>query len=136
MRGEIKIKLLFLTWMIISPVLLSGQKSDEPFPFHNIEYYDSKQGLSGSEIYWATQDKHGFLWFMTDNSLNRFDGYSFRSYSNNFDAKSVSPGQYWGISEDNDGKLWIPVSVKDFIRMILIMKSFINTATRKVILIP
>ena len=99
---------LYFGLFVLSPLFAYVQKSDEPFPFHNIEYYDSKQGLSGSQVYWATQDKHGFLWFMTDNALNRFDGYSFRSYSNNFDAKSIRRSQYWGLSEDNDGKLWFP----------------------------
>src|SRR4030095_15039063 len=80
----------------------------DSFPFCNVDYYDSKQGFNGNNVYWAAQDKHGFLWFMSDNILNRFDGYSFRAYSNNFDAKSIRRGQYWGISEDNDGKLWIP----------------------------
>src|SRR5215471_1274210 len=108
MRARLQQKISFyFLWLIISPLILSGQKVD-PFPFHNIDYYDSKQGFKGSHVYWATQDKHGFLWFMADNILNRFDGYSFRSYSNNFDAKSVRRAQYWGISEDNDGKLWIP----------------------------
>jgi len=105
---ELKKIFLYFVWFILSPLIAFVQKKDEPFPFSNIEYYDSRQGLSGSDVYWATQDKRGFLWFMTDNSLNRFDGYSFRSYSNNFDAKSIRRGQYWGISEDNDGKLWIP----------------------------
>jgi ligand-binding sensor domain-containing protein/two-component sensor histidine kinase len=99
---------LYLGLFILSPLFAYVQKSEEPFPFHNIEYYDSKQGLRGNEVFWATQDKRGFLWFMTDNSLNRFDGYSFRSYSNNFIDKSIRRGHYWGLSEDKDGKLWIP----------------------------
>jgi ligand-binding sensor domain-containing protein/two-component sensor histidine kinase len=105
-RTQQKIAFYFL-WLIISPLILFGQK-DEPFPFRNVDYYDSKQGLSGDNVYWATEDKRGFLWFMTDNSLNRFDGYFFRSYSNNFDSKSIRRGQYWGLSEDKDGNLWIP----------------------------
>jgi ligand-binding sensor domain-containing protein len=109
MRFEgIKKIFLYFVWLILSPLIAYVQKSEEPFPFLNIEYYDAKQGLIGSDVYWATQDKQGFLWFMTGNSLNRFDGYSFRSYSNNFDAKSVRRAQYWGLSEDKDGKLWIP----------------------------
>ena len=99
---------LYFGLFVLSPLFAYVQKSEEPFPFRNIEYYDSKQGLSSSEVYWGTQDRRGFLWFMTRNSLNRFDGYSFRSYSNNFDTKSVDEAGYWGISEDNDGKLWIP----------------------------
>ncbi|HEU5167761.1 MAG TPA: hypothetical protein VFU29_19580, partial [Chitinophagaceae bacterium] len=105
---ELKKMFLYFVWFILSPLIAYEQKSEEPFPFQNIEYYDSKQGLIGSDVYWATQDKRGFLWFVTGNSLNRFDGYSFRSYSNNFDEKSIRRGQYWGLSEDKDGKLWIP----------------------------
>src|SRR4029453_544075 len=105
---ELKKTFLYFAWFILSPLFAYVQKSEEPFPFRNIEYYDSKQGLSSSNVWWATQDKHGFLWFMTDNSLYRFDGYSFRSYSNDFDAKSIRRGEYWGLSEDKDGKLWIP----------------------------
>jgi signal transduction histidine kinase/sugar lactone lactonase YvrE len=85
-----------------------GLSLQDNFPFHNIEYYNSKQGLSGSAVHWAIQDTHGFLWFMTESSLNRFDGYSFRPYSNNFDAKSVNQALYMGLSEDRNGKLWIP----------------------------
>jgi ligand-binding sensor domain-containing protein/two-component sensor histidine kinase len=99
---------LYFGLFILSPLFAYEQKTEEPFPFRNIEYYDSKQGFSGSNVWWATQDKHGFLWFMTDNLLYRFDGYFFRSYSNDFDAKSIRRSEYWGISEDNEGKLWIP----------------------------
>ncbi|HEV8507088.1 MAG TPA: two-component regulator propeller domain-containing protein [Chitinophagaceae bacterium] len=45
---------------------------------------------------------------MTDHSLNRFDGYSFRSYPYNFDVTSLGKSGYWGLAEDPDGKLWIP----------------------------
>ena len=105
---ELKKIFLYFVWFMLSPLIAFVQKKDEPFPFRNIEYYNSKQGLSGNDVYWATQDNHGFLWFMTGNSLNRFDGYSFRTYSNNFDAKSVNQADYWGLSEDPNGKLWIP----------------------------
>jgi ligand-binding sensor domain-containing protein/two-component sensor histidine kinase len=88
--------------------MLSGQKSEEPFPFHRIEYYGSEQGLKGSEVFWATQDRNRFIWFMTDHSLNRFDGSTFRSYPYNFNATSLGESGYWGLAEDPDGKLWIP----------------------------
>jgi ligand-binding sensor domain-containing protein len=59
-------------------------------------------------VYFVTQDSLGFLWFITDNGLNRFDGYSFRSWSYKAsDPASLSIGQYWGLTEDKNGVLWI-----------------------------
>jgi ligand-binding sensor domain-containing protein/two-component sensor histidine kinase len=52
------------------------------------------------------QDKHGFLWFATDNGLSRFDGYSFV----NFNASNLSglpSSKVVSLCEDNDGNIWI-----------------------------
>ena len=79
------------------------QAAQYNFPFHHIEYLNSTQGLKGSEVSWIIQDKRGFLWFMTDAALNRFDGYSFRSFP--YNINSLSTG--W-MFEDKNGALWMP----------------------------
>src|SRR6185436_13771271 len=108
MDRQIKTKLLFFTWFIASPVLLLAQKKEDPFPFTQIQYYGTEQGLSSDNVWYVTQDSLGFLWFITRNGLNRFDGSSFRSWSYKAnDSNSLSIGQYWGLTEDKNGVLWI-----------------------------
>lgn len=38
------------------------------------------RGLSNNHVLGITQDKNGFIWIATDEGLNRFDGYSFKTY--------------------------------------------------------
>jgi ligand-binding sensor domain-containing protein len=43
-------------------------------------HYQVEQGLSNNTVYCTLQDKHGFLWFGTKDGLNRFDGYTFKTF--------------------------------------------------------
>ena len=105
-----RIKKIFLYFpLFISPLVFWAQKNTEAFPFHNIEYLSTKQGLLGDDVNWITQDRNGFMWITTQHGLSRYDGYSFKTYS--YDPKqsaSLSPGWYWGIEEDEEGLLWLP----------------------------
>lgn len=38
------------------------------------------RGLSNNHVVGITQDKNGFIWIATDEGLNRYDGYSFKTY--------------------------------------------------------
>jgi ligand-binding sensor domain-containing protein len=42
--------------------------------------FSDVQGLSQSTVQAIVQDEIGFLWFGTEEGLNRFDGYSFAVY--------------------------------------------------------
>ncbi|HEX7846181.1 MAG TPA: hypothetical protein VF476_10310, partial [Chitinophagaceae bacterium] len=80
----------------------------ETFPFKHIEYFNSENGLNGNEVSAMAQDKNGFLRVMTDHALNRYDGYTFRSYSYDpRDSNSISTGWYFHLTEDKDGLLWL-----------------------------
>lgn len=67
-----------------------------------------EQGLSQSSVYAVVQDKQGFLWFGTQDGLNRFDGYTltvFRQQSDN--PKSLPNNCIQTLYEDQSGKLWV-----------------------------
>ena len=68
----------------------------------------TNNGLSNNYVSDIFQDKYGFLWFATDDGLNRFDGYEFKIYRNNPDDKnSISDNTILSFSNDANGNLWI-----------------------------
>ena len=42
--------------------------------------YTTHEGLPIDNVYTATQDGNGFIWFSTDFGITRFDGYKFKNY--------------------------------------------------------
>jgi signal transduction histidine kinase/ligand-binding sensor domain-containing protein len=70
--------------------------------------YTITEGLSQSVVNCIYQDSHGFMWFGTQNGLNKFDGYSFEVfiYKPN-DTTSISNNWIYCITEDRLGNLWI-----------------------------
>ncbi|MEJ2051631.1 MAG: two-component regulator propeller domain-containing protein, partial [Calditrichota bacterium] len=54
------------------------------------------------------QDSYGFIWFGTDDGLNRFDGYNIKVYRHILnDITSLSDNVIWSLFEDQEGFLWI-----------------------------
>ena len=43
----------------------------------------TKEGISQNTIHVMLQDTSGFMWFGTNDGLNKYDGYNFTSYKNN-----------------------------------------------------
>ncbi|HSG44383.1 MAG TPA: two-component regulator propeller domain-containing protein, partial [Anaerolineales bacterium] len=72
------------------------------------EHINIEQGLSQSSVRVILQDSIGFLWFGTEDGLNRYDGYTFKTFKPDPDAlNSISDRFITAIVEDNDGILWI-----------------------------
>jgi len=65
-------------------------------------------GLSQSSVTCILQDKQGFMWFGTQDGLNRFDGYNFKVFKNNLnDSTSLTDNFIFSICEDQSGTLYI-----------------------------
>jgi len=72
------------------------------------DHYTVKDGISQSEILCIFQDSEGYMWFGTQNGLNKFEGYSFKKYfPDPFDINTISSGWIFDITEDDNGFLWI-----------------------------
>ncbi len=67
-----------------------------------------EEGLSQSTVTAIVQDARGFMWFGTQDGLNRYDGYSVKVYMNDpTDTNSISDNGVWSLLSDSRGDLWI-----------------------------
>ena len=65
-------------------------------------------GLSQSNVTAIMQDSKGFIWFGTQEGLNKYDGYQFKIYkSNPSDTQSLGGNYIKDIAEDKRGNIWI-----------------------------
>jgi len=67
-----------------------------------------ENGLSNNKVNCLLQDRLGFIWFGTEDGLNRYDGYDIKVYRHQAnDKNSISGNSIWALFEDKDGYLWI-----------------------------
>jgi len=92
---------IILTFLIFSKA--EGYTNNRYF-----RHYNNKHGLSHNTVYASIQDKRGFMWFGTEDGLNRFDGHSFKVYHYNSATGNCIPNNFIiSIFEDSDDKIWI-----------------------------
>ena len=76
-----------------------------------LESLSVEQGLSQSSVFCTLQDRRGFLWFGTEDGLNRYDGYSFRIFRpDKNDPRSISSNFILSLAEDPRGRIWVGTS--------------------------
>lgn len=66
------------------------------------------EGLSQNSVWSIIQDEKGFLWFGTRDGLNRYDGYSIRTYYNNPQQQGSLSGNFArDMILDPQKRLWV-----------------------------
>ncbi len=77
----------------------------------NFTTLTTKDGLSSNNINAIIKDRYGFMWFATDDGLDRFDGANFKVYRNNPTVStSLQANEILSLHEDKDGNLWVGTS--------------------------
>lgn len=75
---------------------------------YRIDRIGTDRGLSQGSIYAMLKDSRGFMWFGTQDGLNRYDGHSFKVYySEPSQAGALHGGFVNSIIESPNGDLWI-----------------------------
>ena len=74
-------------------------------------YFDKltiENGLSNNKVNCILQDKRGFIWFGTDDGLNRYDGHNFLVFRHEpGNNNSISGNIITDLIEDSSSMLWI-----------------------------
>lgn len=92
--------------LIILCLLLSYRIAAQPYSVKRLGAYE---GLSNNNVLSIAQDKQGFLWFATEEGLNKFDGTRFISYYKGNTSKLSLTGNELNCVFDDpaDSILWI-----------------------------
>jgi ligand-binding sensor domain-containing protein/signal transduction histidine kinase len=79
-----------------------------PIDQAEFEQISVADGLSQSSVNCILQDSRGFMWFGTNDGLNRYDGYDFVVYQSDPDGEDgLSHDTVTSLIEDAAGGLWI-----------------------------
>lgn len=97
MRRTAAVLLVFLLY--VTGELLSAA----PYSFRRIEVED---GLSQNMVYCIWQDRDGFLWFGTQDGLNRYDGTYLKTFRKSGDSALGNDG-ICSLVGDESGRLWV-----------------------------
>jgi ligand-binding sensor domain-containing protein/signal transduction histidine kinase/DNA-binding response OmpR family regulator len=92
--------------LFFSLFFIQGNFAQAPsYVFHQLSI---KDGLSEGTVRAIVEDKRGFMWFGTEDGLNKYDGYRFTIYkSNPQDSFSITSNNTKCFYNAPNGDLWI-----------------------------
>lgn len=67
-------------------------------------HYSVEDGLPSSEVYNIIEDDYGYIWFLTDMGLSRFNGYEFENFSS---IDGLSDNVLFHAQKTKDSTIWI-----------------------------
>lgn len=77
-------------------------------PKLRFEHIATNKGLTQSNVISILQDARGFMWFGTNNGLNKYDGYKFTVYKTNTkNASSIQGNFIMDMANSRNGGIWI-----------------------------
>jgi signal transduction histidine kinase/ligand-binding sensor domain-containing protein/CheY-like chemotaxis protein len=95
-----------ILFVLFGIVLGFAQNLDLKFKHLTVE-----DGLSQSTIKTIIKDSQGFMWFGSENGLNKYDSYEFTAYQYNYlDSFSISSNSILCLLEDSKKNLWVGTS--------------------------
>ena len=89
-------KILFL--LLLLPLMVSAQ---------TYKYIGVEDGLSNRRVYYIQKDKKGYMWFLTHEGVDRYDGKEFKRYKLMDDGEELNSllNLNW-LYLDHESTLW------------------------------
>jgi ligand-binding sensor domain-containing protein/signal transduction histidine kinase len=99
------LRVLLLAVMLLSNTVGAARAQVGSIRFETLSVQD---GLSQSTVRTIVQDDYGFMWFGTEDGLNKYDGYNFTLYKHDPDnAGTLSDSTITVLFQDSHGDLWV-----------------------------
>jgi ligand-binding sensor domain-containing protein/signal transduction histidine kinase len=89
---------------------MRAARADETLAIEHVRFadYGVQDGLSQVTVRAISQDSRGFLWFGTQDGLNRFDGHEFHVFRNDSaDSATVPDNHILSLAAGDDGSMWV-----------------------------
>lgn len=74
------------------------------FDGKRLNYYSTKEGLSGVAVRAIAEDKNGNIWIGSNGGLSKYDGKQFTNFTV---SDGLPDNQIWSIMVDNKGTIWV-----------------------------
>ena len=104
-RRHLPALIVAATLALVAGPGLGAPDSPGPMRFGHVTV---EQGLSQADVMTVLQDSVGYMWFGTENGLDRYDGYRMRRYQRSQGRPDGLAHDFiWQVAEDKDGNLWI-----------------------------
>ncbi|WP_299114948.1 two-component regulator propeller domain-containing protein [uncultured Winogradskyella sp.] len=103
--SNINFKSFIIVISLFIHFLAFAQNLENTYFFKSIT---TAEGLSNNVVFDTHQDKDGYIWFATNNGLNRYDGYSITTFFHSEkDSTSIASNVVRCLTEDFQGQLWV-----------------------------
>ena len=100
------IRIVILSVLLM--LTITARATDNGYSF---QHFSVEDGLSQSTVRAITQDCQGNIWFGTQNGLNRYNGYEFKTfYASISDSTKIDDSSINSLYADKEGNLWIGTS--------------------------
>ena len=96
---------LYLFFFFVLPFIVFSQNESKQVSFRSLTV---EEGLSQNSVVSIAQDSTGYLWFATQDGLNKYDGRNFIIYNKQFeDVTRPTFSKLGKVSVDSKGEIWI-----------------------------
>lgn len=109
MRRKTTMRLWFLTaiFLIIQAPNTVCAESSSP-PEINFKLASFSKNLTQQTVSQTLQDSSGALWFLTQEGLNKYNGFTLENYRYSLtNPMSISTNSVTGLAEDTNGNIWV-----------------------------
>jgi len=113
--------------MVLIPLFLITPSLGSEHHSYYFETIDISQGLSQNSVMTIAKDRNGFMWFGTEDGLNRYDGITFKHFRHDpMDSTTINSNSIYSSLVDKQGNLWVGTFVSGLNKYIDSTESFIS----------